>query len=593
MRISLAAVVSLALFAQQATAQTTTVVDFSSLGGAPDGISEYPSVSGDGRFVAFASDASNLVAGDNNSRADIFVRDMWSSTIVCVSVDPAGGNSNETSRNPHISPDGRYVAFESIASNLVTGDTNFTWDVFVRDLLTNTTVRASVADSGAESPNGGLLGSMSDDGRFVGFSSSSANLVASDTNSCGDVFVRDLLNGHTTRVSVSTAGTQGNNESDGGSLSQDGHYVAFWSWATNLIAGDTNGQPDVFVRDVWAGTTTRVSVDGSGAQANGYSLEAHLSADGRYVVFQSYATNLVPGDTNGIPDLFERDLLTGAIVRVNVDSHGGQDGGQLGNDTAFLCGISADGRFTLFFSAWSGFVPGDTGNHSDVFVHDRVTGATSRASLGAGQAQANDNSSFAALSFDGRFVAFGSYATNLDPNDISTIQDVFLRDRGLAPVTAFCFGDGTQTTPCPCGNNGAAGRGCENSSTSGGAELAIGAFGSEPDSATMSASGLVPGALTIFLQGNTSFAGTNFGDGVRCIGGALKRLYVASASADVATAPTPGSLPLGLQSAFLGDPITLGTSRWYQAWYRDADPNFCAAPQGNLWNVSNGVRVDW
>jgi len=584
-RIALALV---SLLAAPLAAQTTTFVSVAQIGG-PDGYSSWPTVSDDGRFVAFESDASNLVSNDNNSRSDIFVRDMQTGTTVRASIDPAGADSNEGSFHPLISGNGRFVAFESLASNLVAGDTNFGRDVFVRDLVANTTVRASVSSAGVQGLFDSYLGSISADGRFVAFYSGSNNLVAGDTNGQGDVFLRDLQTGQTTRVSVSSSGAQGNSECDGGSVSADGRYVAFFGWASNLVAGDTNGVPDVFVRDQLSGTTTRVNLSGSGAQDNGGVLtDVFLSADGRFVAFTSYGTNLVSGDTNGFPDVFEVELLTGAIRRVDVDSLGGQS-----NDHANLFGINGDGRFVVMVSLATNLVPNDTNNSSDVFVHDRVSGSTSRASLGQGQVQANDHSYEAGISADGRYVAFSSSAWNLDPNDPTPMQDVFLRDRGVANTTAYCFGDGTQATPCPCGNSGAAGRGCENSAASGGAELAISAFGREPDSAILSASGIVPGALTIFLQGNSQLAGTNFGDGVRCIGGALKRLYVTSAVGTLASAPTPGSLPLGMQSAFLGDPLASGSTRWYQAWYRDSDANFCSAPQGNLWNVSNGVRVDW
>jgi Tol biopolymer transport system component len=574
-------------------AQTTTLVDISSQGGAPNGISAYPSLSGNGRFVAFESEASNLVANDNNSRADIFMRDMTNSSIVCVSVTPSGGNSNDTSMNPRISRDGRLVAFESLATNLVAGDTNQGRDVFVRDLVLNTTVRASVSSAGTQGNGDSRLGSISPDGRYVAFYSGSDNLVAGDVNGKGDVFLRDLVTGQTTLVSVTSAGLQGNDESDGGSVSENGHYVALWSWASNLVAGDTNGQPDVFVRDVWGGTTMRVSLTESGAQANGASLEARIAEGGQYVVFQSYATNLVTGDTNGLPDLFVRGVFSGPTVRVDVDSYGGQCTGQLGNIQSHLCGISANGRYTSFFSLYDGFVAGDTNNTADVFVHDSWTGATTRVSLGAGQTQANDASSDAAISFDGRFVAFGSYATNLDPNDSSTIQDVFLRDRGLQAATPFCFGDGTQPVPCPCANSGAPGSGCENSAGSGGALLWLTGF-AEPDSTQLIVAGMTSNPLTVFLQGDVELApAVHFGDGLRCAGGNLKRLYTKTGFGGSASVPGFGDLPLGLRSAALGDPLLPGASRCYQVYYRDSSAGFCPAPAGDLWNISNGVRVLW
>jgi Tol biopolymer transport system component len=584
-----AAFVLVPLLAAPLAAQSTTYVSRAFVAG-PDGASWQPVVSADGRYVAFTSYASNLVANDTNGQMDVFVRDLATGTTQCISVTPAGNTGNNLSGHPVITPDGRYVAFESRASNLVSGDGNFELDVFVRDLVANTTVRASVSSSGVEGLFTTWLGSISDDGRYVAFYTGSNNLVSGDTNNTGDVFVRDLQSGTTARVSVSSAGVQGNNESDNGSLSADGRYVAFYSWATNLVSGDTNGMPDIFVRDLQTGTLTRANTSIAGAQANngGSSFEVFLSGNGRFAAFLSYATNLVTGDTNGLPDEFEKDLLTGEIWRVNVSGSGAQ-----ATDNSHLYGISSDGRYVVFESMSANLVPNDTNNRGDIFVHDHVTGSTSRASLGTGEIQGNDHSIDAGISSTGQYVAFGTYAYNLDPSDPTPMEDVYLRDRGLLAPTPFCFGDGTQTTACPCANSGSAGRGCENSSASGGALLAIEGFASDPDTAALHASGLVPGALTIFLQGNAQLPGSVFGDGVRCAGGTLKRLYVASAVGDTANAPTSGSLPLGLQSAFLGDPIAHGTSRSYQAWYRDSDPNFCAAPAGNLWNVSNGVRVDW
>ena len=583
------ALVLVPLLAAPLAAQTTTYVSRSLFAG-PNGASWQPSVSADGRYVAFSSYASNLVANDNNGQIDVFVRDLASGTTQCVSVTQAGSSGNNVSGHPLITPDGRYVAFESLASNLVSGDGNFATDVFVRDLVANTTVRASVSSSGTEGLFTTWLGSISDDGRYVAFYTGSNNLVAGDTNNTGDVFVRDLQAGTTTRVSVSSAGVQGNNESDNGSLSADGRYVAFYSWATNLVSGDTNNMPDIFVRDLQTGSVARANTSASGAQANngGSSFEVFLSGNGRYAAFLSYATNLVAGDTNGLADVFEKDLLTGEIWRVNVSGSGAQS-----TDSTHACGISGDGRYVVFDSLSTNMVPNDTNNMGDIFVHDRVTNSTSRASLGTGQIQANDHSIDAGISATGRFVAFGTHASNLDPSDPTTMEDVYLRDRGLVATTPMCFGDGTQATPCPCANVGAAGRGCENSALGGGALLALEGFAADPDSATLAASGLVPNALTVFLQGNAQLAGTVFGDGVRCAGGALKRLYVANASGGTASAPAAGNLPLGLRSAALGDPIAPGTSRWYQAWYRDPDASFCGAPAGDLWNVSNGVRADW
>ncbi|MEG3991140.1 calcium-binding protein, partial [Microcoleus sp. S28C3] len=317
-----------------------------------------PSISPDGRFVAFHSSASNLVPGDTNNNSDIFVRDTLTNTTTRVSVDSAGNQANAGSFDPSTSTDGRFVAFVSDASNLVPGDTNDANDIFVRDTLTNTTTRVSVDSAGNQTDKEGYnyssSPSISADGRFVAFRSYASNLVPGDTNDKSDIFVRDTLTNTTTRVSVDSAGNQANNAfvsvgrlslsgSSSPSISADGRFVAFDSYATNLVPEDTNNADDIFVRDILTNTTIRVSVDSAGNQGNSTSFEPSISANGRFVAFRSDATNLVPGDTNNIDDIFVRDILTNTIIRVSVDSAGNQ-----GNSTSFEPSISANGRFVAF-----------------------------------------------------------------------------------------------------------------------------------------------------------------------------------------------------------------------------------------------------
>ena len=231
--------------------------------------------------------------------------------ITRVSVDSAGNQGNQGPgylSYASISPDGRFVAFESPASNLVPGDTNSSLDIFVRDTLTNTTTRVSVDSAGNQGLGHSASPSISADGRFVAFYSDATNLVPGDTNNAKDIFVRDTLTNTTSRVSVDSAGNQANEDSENGSISADGRFVAFDSFATNLVPGDnTNNANDIFVRDTLTNTTTRVSVDSAGNQGNSGSYSASISADGRRVAFDSYSSNLVPGDTNNTLDLFVSD----------------------------------------------------------------------------------------------------------------------------------------------------------------------------------------------------------------------------------------------------------------------------------------------
>lgn len=269
--------------------------------------SSRPFLSANGRYVVFASTASNLVAGDTNGLTDIFVRDTVAGTTVRVSVSSGGGQANAYSVDPAISRDGRYVAFASTATNLVSGDTNKTGDIFVHDLVTRRTVRASVSTGGTQGNGTSVAPSLSSNGRYVSFTSASYNLVPGDTNTFKDIFVRDMQLGRTTRVSVSSYEKQAGGASWHSSLSGDGRYVAFTTSASNLVPTDANkARLDVLMRDRTAGTTWRASVSGGGQQGNGEEQRPRLSSTGVYVVFQSESSNLVTGDTNQVTDIFRR-----------------------------------------------------------------------------------------------------------------------------------------------------------------------------------------------------------------------------------------------------------------------------------------------
>lgn len=270
--------------------------------------SEKPAISVGGRFVAFASEASNLVPGDTNGIGDVFVHDRRAGKTTRVSVSSRGVQGNAPSIHAEISADGRFVAFRSDATNLVPGDTNGAQDVFVHDRKTGRTTRVSVSSRGAQSDGVSWWVLISGNGRFVAFSSWATNLVPNDTNGVLDVFVHNRRTGRTTRVSVSSRGAQANGDSFAHAISADGRFVAFGSDANNLVPGDTNDTGDVFVHDRWTGRTTRVNVGPGHAQANGLSLGPALSPGGRFVAFPSEASNLVQGDTNGVSDIFVHTL---------------------------------------------------------------------------------------------------------------------------------------------------------------------------------------------------------------------------------------------------------------------------------------------
>jgi Tol biopolymer transport system component len=351
-----------------AWSQTTERVSVDTTGGDADSASSNPSTSANGRYVAFESFASDLVANDIGGHNDVFVRDRQTGTTTRVSVDLAGTEGDHDSDDPSISADGRYVAFESQADNLIVGDTNFFpfSDLLLHDQQTGTTTLVSVDWTGAQGDGPSSSPSVSGDGRYVAFQSE-ADLVFGDI-SLYDIFVRDLVAGTTTLVSVDSTGIKGNNDSYAPSISTDGRYVAFESIATDLVAGDSNGKGDIFVHDLQTGTTTRVSVGLAGAEGNGDSSSCSISSDGRYVAFVSDADNLlgVGNDNNGFFDVFVHDLQTGTTTRVSVNSAGTE-----GNDTSSDPSISANGKYVAFESDATNLVASDNNNIFDIFVYER------------------------------------------------------------------------------------------------------------------------------------------------------------------------------------------------------------------------------
>jgi Tol biopolymer transport system component len=405
----------------------TTRVSVASDGSQGDYYSYLPSISADGRYVAFVSRANNLVDGDTNGFIDVFVHDRQTGQTTRVSVASGGEQGDRGSSNPSISADGRYLAFESEARNLVDNDTNGRSDVFVHDRQTGQTTRVSISTGGDQANDASMDPSISADGRYVSFLSRANNLVDNDTNGMLDIFVHDRQTGQTTRVSVASSGEEGDLGAGARpSISADGRYVAFASSARNLVDNDTNDMLDIFVHDQQTGQTTRVSVASDGEQGNDNSYAPSVSADGRYVAFASYADNLVTGDTNDRVDIFVRDRQTGQTTRVSVASNGEQ-----GDRSSSYPSISADGRYVVFYSEARNLVAGDTNFRLDVFVHDRQTGETTRVSIASNGDQGNDDVDyFSSISADGRYAAFASKANNLVSGDTNGVRDVFVHDRG-------------------------------------------------------------------------------------------------------------------------------------------------------------------
>jgi Tol biopolymer transport system component len=382
-------------------------------------------ISADGRFVAFVSEAINLVVSDTNNARDIFVQEIATGVISRASLAANGAQANRGSLAPSISADGRFVAFVSTASNLVMSDTNDVADVFVHDRALGTTSLVSWAVNGQPANNYSHSSVISADGRFVSFISEATNLVSDDTNSLEDIFVRDLENNITTRVSVTTGGGQALGGPSGSPmLSADGRYVVFDSEATNLVPGDTNAVPDVFLHDRQTITTSRLSLGYDGGQADNSAYAPTISADGRFIGFISEASNLiVGGPSDGMSQVYVLDRNTGSYALASVGMLG--EGGNASSSVPLL---SANGRFVAFESYATNLIT-DTNNRLDIFMYDLSLHSISLVSVATDATQANGDSQYASLSGDGRLVAFDARATNLVAGDHNAFSDVFLRDR--------------------------------------------------------------------------------------------------------------------------------------------------------------------
>jgi Tol biopolymer transport system component len=404
--------------ARPAAGLATTIVAIVTAAAAPgaasapgkpaNGPSGDAAISADGRFVAFESLASDLVRGDTNGTVDVFVRDRVLRTTQKVSGAIDGREASWHVQLSAISPDGRFVVMWSEAFNLVPGDTNREHDVFVHDRATGTTERVSVSTTGAEGNHDSRLGKISADGRFVVFSSNASNLIGSEANFDSDVFVRDRATGRTEHVAGGFLA----------SISADGRFVAF-EFPESVVP-----PRGIAVRDRVLGITELVSVNDAGTAGNSSSYDPTISADGRHVAFVSEATNLVPDDTNGPgppgADVFVRDRGARTTRRITVTRP--FVGGSAANPT-----ISGDGSSVAYTSSSRDPAFPDM----SVVVHDLAAGTAQFVSRSSDGRRANGHSYTGSgpISADGRFVAFYSLASNLAAADTNGTYDVFVRDR--------------------------------------------------------------------------------------------------------------------------------------------------------------------
>jgi len=574
------------------TAPAQVVTERASLSesaGQASGDSDQVSISGDGRYVAFRSAATNLVVGDTNGVADVFVRDRWTGLVDRVSVSSLGVEASAESMEPHISYDGRYVVFASEANNLATDiASGSSKDIFVRDRIQRTTRTVSRSATGGAANGDCHRPRVSSDGRYVTFEGSSSNLIPGTVTTNYQVFRRDMDAG-TALVSVNVNATAGVGFSWNGGISGDGRFVVFVSNVANLVTTDTNGNTDAFVRDMVLGTTQLVTVSSSGAQGTGAAfISTSISRDGRWVAFASSAPNLAPGEFAASYDIFVHDRVTAQTFRTSVNS-----AGAAANQNSYDPVISDDGRYVAFQSFASNLDPLDTDTQSDIFLRDRTLGTTKLVSRST-STSSNDDSFSAAISAEGAQIAFHSESTDLVPADTNLRVDAFVRDLGSENYPVFCAG---LTTTCPCGNAGLGSAGCANSTPSGGALLrAFGRASILADQVTLVATGLPPSTSALFFQGTqreNGGAGTAFGDGLRCAGGTVVRLATYGVVAGTAAIGYGGTPGLGIGSTTpihtLGQVPIFGGTRHYQIWYRNSAA-FCTSA---VFNLSNGVEIAW
>jgi Tol biopolymer transport system component len=519
----------------------------------------------DGTHVAFQSASANLVPGDTNAAVDIFVLELSSGAVERASVANDGSQSSLGGYEPAVSSGGRYVAFSSNSTELVAGDTNNATDVFVRDRLLGTTELVSVSSGGVHGNTHSRDPVLSADGRFVAFESQSSNLVAGAGG--GQIFLRDRTLGTTVVVSVSSSGALSAIGSHDPAISADGRFVVFQSASTNLVPGDAapaaggNGW-DVFVRDTLLGTTELVSATPSGGFPNAGALRPAISGNGRYVGFESGASDLTPGVDAAGTDVFVRDLLTLTTVCASNSPNGAAVG------YGSTASLSADGRKIAFVSTRTGFAPQELlSNFPQAYRRDLDSGATELVSAsecgvaGSGVTSGGYWSSVSpTISPDGQRVAFASYATTLVENDIENAADLYLRDFNVAtsgPACRFCRAPLTTSGCTPLIDGAGA------PSATSGSGFAITVANTEGQRVGRAFFNLGAGNVSPWAAGSTSYlcmssAGRLPVQNSNGVQGACDGLYVWDWNAHLAANPT------------LASNYGAGRAVFVQAWFRDA-----------------------
>lgn len=532
-------------------------VSVTPLGLGGSGYSMAPSVSYDGRFVSFGSHASNLVPGDTNGLPDIFVVDRTSGQVKRANVTGSGVQDNGGAGLSWLSGDGRYVAFRSFATNLDPLDTDPSPDIYLHDLQTGQTVLVSQRFGPGSGPDGCIVSSVSNDGRYVAFDCNDDNILPNDPCPYTDVYVKDMLTGVVETISVGNQGEPSDGDSGYAAISADGRFVAFHSAATNWFSGNVNRNYNAYVRDRVLGTTTLVSHNVFGhCSTRAGGVNPSISADGRRVAFQGWGQWLMPWLGGGMLTVWQvylKDLEDGSMRYVSFDFQGG-----LPDHESTVPQLSGNGRFIAWESWASDLAPTPNHGMQDIFLHDLETGTTIQISRGMSGEAANDYSVTPAIDFDGTVVAFASRASNLVPGDVGQIVDVFVRECDVASPAVYCY--------APPGVSG-----CSPAMSFQGTPSATAGSGF-----LLEGQGLVGGEVALLLYGTRSDEARPALGGWLCLSGRPHR---------TPPQPTGGTLPVACDGTWSMDmnawiaggfdpDLVAGTATYAQLWCRDsADPD--------------------
>ncbi|MBE0429623.1 MAG: PD40 domain-containing protein [Thermoleophilia bacterium] len=412
-------------------------VSASGAGVTGNGDSFQSSMTADGRQVAFRSIASDLVPGITNDMRDIFIKDVETGDISRISVSPEGAEANAPSEDPDISADGRFVVFVTAATNLAPGTSGAVTNIVMKDRADGSVTLVSADAAGIEGNGNSDRPAISADGRYVAFNTEASNLAPDDTNGLLDVYVKDTQTGAVTRASVSPEGQQGNGISGvryGPVISADGTQVAFSSAATNLHPGDADDIYDVLVKNMETGEVRLASVTEDGVKGNGHSVKVDISADGDQVVFRSVATNLDPADTDETSDAYHKDLITGKLTLASSNADGVK-----GNEPAWDPSISPDGKKVAFTTKATNLVAGAI-PVLNIYMKHIPTGAVILVTAGSDGAPGNGDSANPSMNPAGSRVIMETQATNLiprEPDGLFNIYMVILEATEQPPVSCF------------------------------------------------------------------------------------------------------------------------------------------------------------